>query len=183
MNETIKWIGSSGQPEPALRRWWNSRSFIQQRLIRFCSSMLVMLVCFPLYYLGLFGSVEGPLNPSRIGEKLAGMGVTQTHSMLLFLSFLIIAVSWNWVYNLVSLAIGSRLTCLRPNAAGNPCGAPVKREKAVHPQTGRNTYQYVCLHGHRRRDAQFHPVKKGTVSHSIWIVSLVFCIIVLFSSC
>ncbi|MDF1590304.1 MAG: hypothetical protein P1P89_02215 [Desulfobacterales bacterium] len=168
--------------ESPFKRWWNSRSFIQQRLIRFCFSMLVMVVCFPLYYLGLFGGVEGPLNPARIGEQLAGMGVTRTHSMLLFLSLLIIAVSWNWIYNLVSLLIGARLTCKRSLSDDAVCGAPVKRSKIINKKTGRKVPQYICTKGHKRPDAHFHPVRKGTVSHSIWVISLAFCIIVFFMS-
>ena len=182
MSETTKWIGPYNREAP-FRRWWNSRNFIQQRLIRFCLSMLVMVLCFPLYYLGFFGSVEGPLNPAHIGERLAGMGVTRTHSMVLFLTFLIIAASWNWIYNLVTLVMGSRLTCTRPGAAGKPCGAPVRREKqSGERKIGHPTPPYVCEQGHKRFDAHFHPVKKGTVSHTIWVVSLVFCIIVFWSS-
>jgi|GEM_PF-394377 len=168
--------------ESPFRRWWKSRTFIQQRLIRFCTSMLVMAVCFPLYYLGLFGSVEGPLNPAHIGDQLAGMGVTRTHSMLLFLSFLIIAVSWNWIYNLVSLLIGSRLTCKRTLPDDSICGHPVKRGQAIDKKTGRKVPQYVCAQGHKRPDAHFHPIRKGTVSHTVWVTSLVFCIIVFFMS-
>ena len=93
--------------ETAFWRWWNRLSFVQKRLFRMFASMLVMVLCFPLYYLGLFGSVEGPLNPARIGDSLAGMGVTKTHSLVFFLSFLIISVSWNWIYNIVSLLMGS----------------------------------------------------------------------------
>ena len=181
MSETVKWIGPYNQ-EGAFQRWWSSRTFIQRRLIRFCLSMLVMVVCFPLYYLGLFGSVEGPLNPARLGERLAGLGVTQTHSMVLFLSFLIIAVSWNWIYNLVSLVLGLRLSCIRPNAAGKPCGAAVRRIKVKDRKTGKLITQYVCTHGHKRLEANFHPVKKSSISHTIWVISLTFCVIVFCSA-
>jgi len=168
--------------ESFFKRWWNSRNFLQQRLIRFCISMLVMAVCFPLYYLGLFGSVEGPLNPARIGDQLAVMGVTRTHAMVLFLSFLIIAVSWNWIYNLVSLLMGSRLTCKRMLSGDTVCGAPVKRSKIINKKTGQRVPQYSCSKGHKRPDAHFHPVRKGTVSHTIWVMSLVFCVIVFLMS-
>ena len=145
--------------------------------------MLTMVVCFPLYYAGLFGGVDGPLNPARIGSHLASMGVSRTHAMLLFLSFLIIAVSWNWTFNLVSMAIGSRLTCKRVwGHGGRFCGAPVKRTKVKHKKTGNNIVRYLCTEGHQRPDAHFHPVKKGAVSHCVWLVSLAFCIIVLFMS-
>ena len=144
--------------------------------------MLVMILCFPLYYLGLFGSVEGPLNPARIGASLAGMGVTKTHSLVFFLSFLIIAVSWNWIYNMVSLLTGSRLTCNKLDEEGKPCGARVERRKVEQKKTGQKGVQYVCASGHKRPDAHFHPVQKGTFSHTVWVIALIFCVIVLFLS-
>jgi hypothetical protein len=182
MNAMIKNIPNYSQ-ETLFRRWWNSRTFVQQRLIRLCFSMLVMIVCFPLYYLGLFGSVEGPLNPASIGGVLAGLGVTRTHSMTFFLSFLIIAVSWNWVYNAVSLGLGYRLSCSgKMDGEGTECGALVKREKVAHKKTGRVTVRYTCAEGHKRLDAHFHPVTKGTFSHTLWVTSLCFCVIVFFMS-
>ena len=163
-------------------RWWNSLTFIQKRLIRMFLSMMVMILCFPLYYLGLFGSVEGPLNPSRIGASLAGMGVTKTHSVVFFLSFLIIALSWNWIYNMVSLTIGARLTCNKLDEEGKPCGAKVERRKVEQKKTGQKVAQYVCTNGHKRPDAHFHPVQKGTFSHTLWVIAAIFCFIVLFLS-
>lgn len=169
-------------PRNPFWRWWNSLSFVQKRLFRMFLSMLVMILCFPLYYLGLFGSVEGPLNPARIGASLAGMGVTKTHSLVFFLSFLIIAVSWNWIYNMVSLLTGSRLTCNKPDEEGKPCGARVERRKVEQKKTGQKGVQYVCAQGHKRPDAHFHPVQKGTFSHTVWVIALIFCVIVLFLS-
>ena len=157
-------------------------SFIHKRLIRMSLSTVVMILCFPLYYLGLFGSVEGPLNPARIGDFLAGLGVTKTHSLVFFLSFLIIAVSWNWIYNSVSLLVGARLTCKKPDEEGKPCGTRVERKKVEQKKTGQKVAQYVCANGHKRADAHFHPVKKGMVSHTVWLVALSFCVVVLFLS-
>lgn len=179
MSESINMTKPYDRKTP-FRRWWNSRSYIQKRLIRFCLSMLVMVICFPLYYLGLFGGVEGPLSPAQIGDRLAGMGVTRTHSMVFFLSFLIIALSWNWIYNLVSLLMGSRLTCNKTDDQGRPCGAPVRRRRVVHKKRGNVVSQYLCTHGHKRPDAHFHPVKKGTISQTVWVISLAFCVIVFF---
>jgi len=159
-------------------RWWNGLSFVHKRLVRMSLSTVVMILCFPLYYLGLFGSVEGPLNPARIGDFLAGMGVTKTHSLVFFLSFLIIAVSWNWIYNIVSLLVGSRLTCKKLDEEGKPCGARVERRKAEQKKTGQKVTQYVCANGHKRPDAHFHPVQKGMVSHTVWLVALTFCVVV-----
>ena len=170
-----------GQGNP-FWRWWNGLSFVQKRLIRMSLSMGVMVLCLPLYYLGLFGSVEGPLNPARIGASLAGMGVTKTHSLVFFLSFLIIAVSWNWIYNIVSLVIGARLTCNKLDEDGKPCGARVERRKVERKKTGQKGVQYVCAQGHKRPDAHFHPVQKGTFSHTVWVMAAIFCFIVLFLS-
>lgn len=155
---------------------------MQKRLIRFCLSMLVMVLCFPLYYLGLFGSVEGPLNPARIGNSLAGMGVTRTHSAVFFITLLVIAVSWNWIFNLVSYVAGARLTCNKPDGAGKPCGARTERRNVVHKKTGQKVPQYVCTEGHKRPEAHFHPVQKGTFSHTLWVMALIFCVIVFFMS-
>ena len=142
--------------------------------------MIVMGFCFPLYYLGLFGTVDGPLNPAQLGAKFADMGVSKTHMLVFFLSFMNIAVTWNWIFNLMSIAIGSRLTCNKTDKEGTPCGAPVKRIKVVHKKTGSVTPLYVCSHGHKRPEAHFHPVKKGTFSHTLWVISLFFCIIVFY---
>jgi hypothetical protein len=162
----------------AFWRWWNGLSFVHKRLVRMSLSTVVMILCFPLYYLGLFGSVEGPLNPARIGDFLGGMGVTKTHSLVFFLSFLIIAVSWNWIYNTVSLLMGGRLTCKKLDEEGKPCGARVERRKVEQKKTGQRVAQYVCANGHKRPDAHFHPVQKGMVSHTVWLVALSFCVVV-----
>jgi hypothetical protein len=110
------------------------------------------------------------------------MGVTKTHSFVFFLSFLIIAVSWNWIYNIVSLLMGSRLTCNKKDEEGKPCGTRVERRKAVQKKTGQKVTEYVCANGHKRPDAHFHPVQKGTFSHTVWLVALTFCVVVFFLS-
>ena len=110
------------------------------------------------------------------------MGVTQKHAMLLFLSFLIISVSWNWIYNLVSMLIGSRLSCSRASATGKARGERVSRRRVLDGKSGRKIFQYTCAKGHKRTEAHFHPMKKGTVSHSLWIISMAFCVIVFFMS-
>ena len=181
MNENMSMEMPYNQ-ESLFRRWWNSRNYLQRRMLRMCLSILVMILCFPLYYLGFFGTIEGPLNPSHLGDTLANMGVTRTHAMILFLSFMIIAVSWNLIYNLVSLIMGSRLTCSRTAIHGKPCGANVVRKSLHDMKTGKKEYQYVCIKGHKRNEAHFNPMKKGTISHSIWLISVAFCVIVFFMS-
>ena len=170
-----------GQGNP-FWRWWSGLSFIHKRLVRMSLSTVVMILCFPLYYLGLFGSVEGPLNPARIGDFLASMGVTKTHSLVFFLSFLIIAVSWNWIYNTVSLLVGARLTCKKPDEEGKICAAKAERKKVANEKTGKVVVQYICEKGHKRPQAHFHPVQKGTISNTVWVICLAFCVIVLFLS-
>jgi hypothetical protein len=181
MMEAMEHLGPSSQETP-LRRWWNSRTFVQKRLIRFWMSMLSFLICLPLYHLGLFGTREGPLNPARMGESLAGMGVTKTHSMVFFMSLLIISLSWNWIYNLVSHLRGARLTCNKMDEEGHVCGARAERRKVVQKKTGREVSQYVCTQGHKRPEAHFHPLEKGTASHTVCVIALAFCVIVFFLS-
>lgn len=168
--------------ETLIRKWWNTRTYLQKRMIRFCMTMIVFILCVPLYHAGLFGTVDGPLNPERIGESLAGMGVTRTHSALFFLALLIIAVAWNWIFNLVSYLTGARLTCNKADEGGSPCGARVDRRSVVQKKTGQSVPLYVCEKGHKRPDAHFHPVQKGTASHTIWVIAAAFCVIVLFLS-
>jgi hypothetical protein len=179
--ETFKPYKPNEQESP-IRKWWNSRTFLQKRMIRFSLSMLVLVICIPFYHLGLFGTVEGPLNPSNLGDGLADIGVTKTHSMLFFLSFLIIAGTWNLIFNLVSYLVGARLTCNRTDESGKACGARVERRKVVQKKTGQSVAQYVCTEGHKRPDAHFHPVQKGAVSKTVFMIALAFCFIVFFLS-
>jgi hypothetical protein len=168
--------------ESPFQRWWKSRSFIQRRMIRMCLSMLVMVLCFPLYYLGFFGTMEGPLHPSRIGDLLAGAGFTRVHFAIFFLLILIVALTWNWIYNLVCTALGRRLTCKRVvDDEGTICGATVRRSPATDRKTGRKSALYVCACNHKRPDAHFHPVRKGTLGHAAWAVVLACAVIVLLS--
>lgn len=62
-------------------------------------TMVVMGISFGLYYLGLFGGVEGPLQPEHIGDKLAAMGFSGCHLLCLFLLLTVVAATWNWLYN------------------------------------------------------------------------------------
>ena len=160
----------------------STHEFIRQRLTRFGLTMIVMGVCFPLYYLGLFGTVEGPLNPAKLGASLGGMGVSRFHILVFFLFLTIMAITWNWLYNLISLQIGLRFTCNKTNDNGSPCGAPVTRKKIIHKKSGIVALKYTCTHGHKRPEAHFHPVKKGTFSHTLWVISLLFCIIIFYLS-
>lgn len=167
--------------QSAFRRWWRSRDPLQQRLLRMCLSLLVMVLCFPLYYAGFFGTQEGPLNPAAIGDRLAGLGVSQTHAMVIFTTLLIAAVTWNWIFNAASLAAGHRLTCSHLDDGGKVCGARATRRKVTRKLTGRTVVEYTCPRGHRRAEAHFHPVRKGTLSHCLWLLTVFFCLVVYFN--
>lgn len=153
----------------------------QNRLHRFGLTMIVMGASFMLYYLGLFGSVDGPLAPEKMGITLSVWGVTRHHVIIVLLSILIGALSWNWVFNLTSLVTGSRLTCTTGGkGTADVCGGAVKRTRRASRRTGKAVVEYVCIHGHRRASAHFHPVKKGAVGHTIWLACLAFLLIAVF---
>jgi hypothetical protein len=133
-------------------------------------TMIVMGASFGLYYLGLFGSVDGPLRPEHIGDQLAAVGFTRPHLLLLLVSLLGIAVVWNWLFNAICRLLGLRLTCAcRMEASDGFCPAPVRRVRRGH---------YVCAEGHTRPNGRFHALKKGTVAHFIWMMFLIFGAIV-----
>ncbi|BBO84067.1 hypothetical protein DSCO28_46330 [Desulfosarcina ovata subsp. sediminis] len=153
----------------------------QNRLRSFGLTMIVMGASFMLYYLGLFGSVEGPLTPDKIGMALSTWGVTQRHVIITLLSVLIGALSWNWIFNLTSLAIGSRLTCTASGkGTTDVCGGSVKRIRRVSKRSGKTVVEYVCAHGHRQSSAHFHPLKKGAVSYTVCLACGSFVLIALF---
>ena len=157
------------------------RSFFQSRLANFGLTLIIMGASFGLYYLGLFGTVEGPLTPARMGTALADMGVTQRHVIVMLLTLLIAALTWNWIYNLASLMAGHRLTCNAVDKeTGEPCGAVVERRKHQAKRGGHNVVTYRCPHGHLRPEAHFHPVRKGTLSNTIWIGCAIFTLIAIF---
>ena len=165
-------ITGNGQPRSG---------FVGSRLHNFGLTMVVMGASFVLYYLGLFGTVDGPLNPGNMGTAMAGLGVTQRHVIMVLLSILVFALCWNWVFNLTSALVGARMTCKADGKGGDAtCGAPVKRTRHLSKRTGQAVVEYVCASGHRRSEAHFHPIKKGAVSNTVWIACLAFVFIALF---
>jgi hypothetical protein len=99
--------------------------FTRSRLHNFGLTMVIMGASFILYYLGLFGTVEGPLTPANLGASLSSLGVTQRHVILMLLALLIGAITWNWIFNLTRFVAGRRMTCLaRSKDADGFCGAP-----------------------------------------------------------
>jgi hypothetical protein len=148
------------------------RGFIQTRMQNFGLTMIVMGASFGLYYLGLFGTVEGPLHPAHIGDRLAASGFTDRHLLILLLSLTGIAIVWNWVYNSFCRLLGRRLTCAgQAENADGCCPAAVRREGAD---------RYVCTAGHIQPEARFHPLAKGTIGHFIWMMFAIFSAIVIY---
>ena len=154
----------------------------RRRLHRFGLEMTVMGACFLVYYLGFFGGTAGPLDPSQIGDSLARLGATAEHVMIFFIGLAVLAVSWNWIFNLVSYLCGQRLTCSLTDDAGACCGSPVKRIDTVSKKTGAAVRRYVCARGHRRAEAHFHPLVKGTVGHTLWATAVAFCLILFYTT-
>lgn len=141
----------------------------QQRMRRVSLNMAVMGASVALYYLGFFGRVDGPLNPTRIGAKLAALGFTGRHLLIALPIVLIIAITWNWLYNSICRLSGRRMTCLfHSNNDATYCALPVRPVQ-------RNLF--VCEAGHRCTAARFHPLKKGAFAHFTWMILLVFSVI------
>ena len=160
----------------------SQQGFGCNRLHSFGLTMIVMGISFGLYYLGLFGTVEGPLTPANMGATLSGLGVTQRHVIMVLISILIFAVSWNWIFNLSSVLAGARMTCkaMKKGDDNGLCGAPVKRTRRDSKRTGKRVVEYVCPCGHRRADAHFHPLKKGSMGNTVWMACLAFVFIAVF---
>jgi hypothetical protein len=161
------------------------RTYGQQKLANFGITLMVMGLSFFLYYLGFFGRVDGPLNPAQLGEYLAASGVSRALFITLAVVLALLTLSWNWIFNLACLRLGRRLTCSRVDDRGNICGESVRRQKASAPQRGSQRmqpYPYRCSRGHTQPTAHFHPVKKGTVGHMLWVISAILCLIVFYAS-
>jgi hypothetical protein len=131
-------------------------------------NMIVMAVCFALYYLGFFGRVDGPLSMANIGRALAGVGFTVGSFQAMLVLLVIIALTWNWILNLVAHLSGQRLTCAKGSPQEGFCGELVQRHK---DDSGKN-WAYTCPRGHCRSDAHFHPIRKGMLANSLLMASL-----------
>jgi len=156
----------------------NLQRYSRRRLQRFGLDMTVIGTCFILYYLGFFGGAAGPLSPSRIGDRLVRLGATTEHLLIFFIGLAVLAVSWNWIFNLVCYLCGWRLTCSRTEDDGGCCKAPVKRIKLDSKNYDAFQRRYACTVGHRRSEAHFHPMVKGTIGHTLWVIAVIFTVIV-----
>ena len=151
-----------------------SHNLAQQRMRNFGVTIIVMVVCFILYYLGFFGGVEGPLEAKQIGAVLAEAGFTKFHLLFIMLGLLVISLAWNWCYNGLAHLAGARRTCLKTvKSKGRmaPCGAAVVRKQSH----GGAATQYHCQKGHVTDKAHFNPVKKNMLAHTVWMTLAVCC--------
>jgi hypothetical protein len=147
----------------------NQRSGYAQRLrVGFGLNMIVMAVSFGLYYLGFFGRVDGPLSMPNIGQGLAGIGFTVASFQAMLVVLFVVALTWNWVLNLVAHLTGQRLTCAKGSPQEGHCGELVQR----HRDDSGKAWSYTCPRGHCRTDAHFHPIRKGQLANSILMASL-----------
>ncbi len=146
-----------------------------QRLGNFFLSLGIMALSFVFYSLGLFGDVEGPLNPARLGSTLAALGLTKQHLIALLLTLSIFATVWDRLFNAVYRRTGARRICAyKEKDQPKPCGSAVKRETNTRRQTDQTRVRYVCEKGHRCAESDFKPWCKGPLSRSVGLCSLVF---------
>ncbi|WP_300672507.1 hypothetical protein [Desulfoluna sp.] len=155
--------------------------YLRKRTHSIGVSMIVMGGSFFLYYLGLFGNVQGPLTPSTLGASLAGLGLTKKHMLLFFLSFFIMSLIWNHLFNLTAFVTGARRRCLGEDEEGHVCGAVTRKIKGI-SAIGEKVVQYECAQGHLCTEAHFEAVKKGVVSYTVTVAALMFCVIVMYCS-
>ena len=140
----------------------------QRFKLGFGLNMIVMAVSFALYYLGFFGRVDGPLSMANIGRGLAEAGFTVGSFQAMLVVLFAIALTWNWVLNLIAHLTGQRMTCGKGSAQEGFCGELVQRKRDPSGQG----YTFTCPRGHRRGEAHFHPIRKGKLANSILMASL-----------
>ncbi len=134
-------------------------------------NLAVIGVSFLLYYMGFFGTTEGPLSPDRIGETIAAAGVTRGGFLGLTVATALGLLCWNWIYNLGCFVLGRRLICTAMRPDGDPCGCSVSRAPLFDGVSSRRK-RYVCRHGHRCATARFLPVRKGLVANTLLAVAV-----------
>ena len=149
---------------------------IQNRAQNFGLTMIVMGAGFILYYLGLFGGVEGPLQPERIGDHLATMGFSDRHLLAGFLLLMVLALTWNWIYNAFNRLVGRRMICGFPGKGVDDICA----ETVVKRNNTGSGVSYMCAAGHQGSKVHLRVVKKGTVGHFLWMMWLIFSAIVFY---
>lgn len=141
---------------------------IRYRLVRFGLTVVVLAACSILYYLGFFGTYDGPLHPQNIGRSLSSHGINRDHVAWFFITLFFVLLTWNWFLNAFCLLSGKRLTCVAVNKKGHQCGARVCRQKKVNSKGNESTF-FVCESGHVFSIAHFQPIKKGPWNYCICI--------------
>jgi hypothetical protein len=141
----------------------------QRFKVGFGLNMIVMAVSFGLYYLGFFGGVDGPLATVSFGRALADIGFTSASFQVMLVLLFVVALTWNWVLNLIAHLTGQRLTCAKGSLQEGFCDDLVQRER----KDSGKVWTYICTRGHCRNDAHFHPIRKGQLANSLMMASLV----------
>jgi len=144
------------------REW----EYLRFRLRRFGLCLIGMTVCLLLYYLGFFGTYNGPLNPQNIGKFLDAYGVDKGYIAYFFIGLTIVLLIWNWILNTFNLFRGKKLTC-QVVEDDCYCQAKIVKKRRVKKVNGRTGIEYVCSKGHTATLAHFHPVKKGPWSYCL----------------
>ncbi len=71
------------------------------QLKKFGYNMVALSLSIALYYLGFFGTVEGPLNPCTMAQNLKSFGFSGHHLLSVLLVLFLLSLTWNWIYNSV----------------------------------------------------------------------------------
>jgi hypothetical protein len=96
----------------------NGTDFARRQLRSFGLTLITMGICFPLYYLGFFGTVEGPLQPDRIGDTLAGLGIARIHFLAVFVAAMILSLAWPQIVKLAVKWSGRRAVAVQGSQTG-----------------------------------------------------------------
>lgn len=163
----------TGAHRPLSNHQISGEELANRQLKKFGISMSVMAASIGLYYLGFFGSFDGPLHPTRVGEKLSRLGFTAIHLLVIFIILFAASVTWNWIYNLFNRWTGRRHCCLRKNDSGEICGAATAMQKIQAQPAGANNRLFLCEKGHKNTHARYIPVKKDKWGYSLCAVMLV----------
>lgn len=172
------------QEMPRSARSAENREAFNRQWVRRCSiQILVMVICFALYYLGLFGGVEGPLSGASLADLLVRLHVSGRDILFFFLGLTVLCLTWNWGYNLFCFVFGRRLTCNQPGkeGSGGRCGAPTLRRKGRDSRSGRTAYRFHCRAGHVRETADFRPLEKGIWGNMLWLFLLAVTVMIVVS--
>lgn len=105
------------------------------QLRKFGYNMVALALSIALYYLGVFGTVEGPLNPSILGQHLKSFGFSRYHLLFSLFILFVISLTWNWVYNL-AIRLHFKLKYTEGNKIKKTAPKPVKKGKWGHTLWG-----------------------------------------------